>query len=58
MDAIEMNLQGDSDKNVFLSHNCDGNVKIDADVAINKQGLKLVIFLHLFAGKIKGSLKF
>ncbi len=53
MDAIRKNLQGDCDKNVFLSHNCDENVKIDADVAINKQGLKPVIFLHLFLGRLR-----
>ncbi len=54
MDAIKKNLQGDGDKNVFLSHNCDGNVKINADVAINKQGLKPVIFFYIFLlGRLK-----
>ena len=43
MEGIKINPHGDNDKVVVISHNCDENVKIVADVTTTKQGLKPVI---------------
>ena len=45
MEGIKMNPQGDNDKVVVISHNCDENVKIEADVTTIKPGFKLVMLI-------------
>ena len=45
MEGVKMNPQGNNDKVVLISHNCDENVKIDADVTTIKQGLRFVILI-------------
>ena len=41
IEGVKMNAQGDNDKVVVISHNCDENVRIDADVTTIKPGFKL-----------------